>query len=392
MSDESSDGAGGSNIPSDAKEPPKSEGDPQINATSGKDPDKTSAPKAVPRHLADIIKANNNANRLRTLRAYIEAGQSAVVSENADRVFRKALQASQGFEATTKLKAEINELNARIEREIKAEQTTRRESERLARDLELLQQKEELAFLLSRVSTLAHESLLSDHKIKEQFLSSAECPTFVISMDIRRSTELMLKARKPELFAKFMTSVSDGLEDIIKRNFGVVDKFTGDGVLAFFPDFFTGPDAAYFAILTAAEAHKLFSTRYREHRQSFSTILSDVGLGIGIDYGNVSLMHVAGGLTVVGAPVVYACRMGSAPAGKTYLNQPAYEMLADKYSASCFITEAELEIKHEGKVLAYDIALTNKPFAARQPPWLEGASESVMDHRAPSGTSATVDH
>src|SRR5437879_4747931 len=40
--------------------------------------------------------------------------------------------------------------------------------------------------------------------------------------------------------------------------------------------------------------------------RSFSSIRKDVGLGIGIDYGDVSLVSQMGGITVVGAPVVYA--------------------------------------------------------------------------------------
>ena len=32
---------------------------------------------------------------------------------------------------------------------------------------------------------------------------------------------------------------------IIKAKFGVVDKFSGDCVLAFFPELFSGPDAAF---------------------------------------------------------------------------------------------------------------------------------------------------
>jgi hypothetical protein len=38
--------------------------------------------------------------------------------------------------------------------------------------------------------------------------------------------------------------------------------------------------------------------------------LKDTGLGIGIDFGATRLVQMAGGLSVVGAPVVYACRLG----------------------------------------------------------------------------------
>jgi len=57
----------------------------------------------------------------------------------------------------------------------------------------------------------------------------------------------MLKARSPALFAGFMTQLCAALEVTIKEEYGVFDKFTGDGVLAFFPEFFSGKDAGYHA-------------------------------------------------------------------------------------------------------------------------------------------------
>jgi class 3 adenylate cyclase len=52
------------------------------------------------------------------------------------------------------------------------------------------------------------------------------------------------------------------------------------------------------------------------------------GLGIGIDFGEVSVVDVNGELTVVGSPVVYACRLAAAPAGVTLLNEQAYQELS----------------------------------------------------------------
>ncbi len=69
-----------------------------------------------------------------------------------------------------------------------------------------------------------------------------------MSIDIRRSTDLMLKAREPRLFADFVTGLCSKLKNLIVNNYGVFDKFTGDGVLAFFPDFYSGPDAGLLAV------------------------------------------------------------------------------------------------------------------------------------------------
>jgi class 3 adenylate cyclase len=275
------------------------------------------------------------------------------------------------------LQREINDLRQQITdnlNQLQTERKTREQSEaeaaKLKQDYETLKQKEELAFLLDRVTPRAHDVLLSNEAFRGKFSSSQECGAFVVSIDIRRSTELMLKARRPDLFAQFMTNICRNLQTLVKDNYGIFDKFTGDGILAFFPEFFSGGDAGYRAITAAQHAQSMFVTQYKDSRNFFTAILSEVGLGIGIDYGKVHVIPVAGGLTVVGAAVVYACRLGKAPAGKILLNQGAYERISEKYSSLCFLGETELDIKHEGRLLCYDLQLTNKPFTPTDPAWM----------------------
>src|SRR5207249_2646213 len=117
----------------------------------------------------------------------------------------------------------------------------------------------------------------------------------VISIDIRRSTDLMLKARTPQDFAAFISNVSIALSRIITSNFGVFDKFTGDGMLGFFPDFYSGKDCGLRVLMAAKQCHLAFSELYRQNWASFDTVLCDIGLGIGIDFGPVNLMQIADG-------------------------------------------------------------------------------------------------
>lgn len=225
--------------------------------------------------------------------------------------------------------------------------------------------------MLDKVSPRAHEALFSDHTLRDHFLeSTSDCSAFIMAIDIRRSAELMLKARTSELFGQFMTGVCEELRRVICDKFGLVDKFTGDGLLASFPEFFSGPDAGYRAISAAHEAHLVFARIYKQHRRSFFTVLADIGLGIGIDYGNIRFMRIAGDLTVVGTPVVYATRLSSAPAGKTLLNQPAYEKIVSQYGEFCSTSETEVSIKREGQVLAYEVMLKKHSFTPINPPWL----------------------
>ena len=233
-----------------------------------------------------------------------------------------------------------------------------------------LTDKERLSFLLARVNEDAQTLLLNSERFRKRFLDLSECEAFVMSVDIRRSTELMLKARTPEQFAHFITTLCKDLEEVVKANFGVFDKFTGDGILAFFPEFFSGEDAAYYVISAADACHRIFMERYREFRSSFSAVLTNVGLGIGIDYGPTHLVQMAGGLTVVGSPVVYACRMAGAPPGTTLLNQPGFEKVSERLSAYCFFNETELDIKNEGATLAYELRLNRKEYIPSPPGWV----------------------
>lgn len=191
---------------------------------------------------------------------------------------------------------------------------------------------------------------------------------FVISIDIRRSTELMLKARKPGLFVSFVTELCNGLRDIILNQFGIFDKFTGDGVLAFFPEFYSGKDAGYQAITAASKSHIFFEEIYKESRNCFKTVLKDTGLGIGIDYGTIHMVKANSLITAVGEPVVYACRFGGGKPGITLLNQPAHEKIVSRFSAYCNIEDTEIKTK-EGRMLAYSVKLVKEKKDVVIPNW-----------------------
>jgi adenylate cyclase len=181
----------------------------------------------------------------------------------------------------------------------------------------------------------------------------------------------MLKAREPQLYAHFITSLCTELTRVILDNYGVFDKFTGDGILAFFPDFYSGEDAPYLAIQAAEECHNYFARHYEANRSCFSSVLMDIGLGIGIDFGLSHLVRLQDGLTVIGTPVVYACRMSGAKAGQTLLNQPAYEITSEKFGEYVNFQETEIEIKNEGNTLAYLATLSKKTPKTKPPDWFE---------------------
>jgi hypothetical protein len=182
---------------------------------------------------------------------------------------------SVSFDEDNKLREEINTLRRNVAEHAKAlaaatsgSEEQKREIEHLRSTIEQLQEKERLGFLLERVHPDAQQQLRMSREFQERFLATQECSAYVLSVDIRRSTELMLKARTAEKFAEFISGLAIELTEIVVNSLGVFDKFTGDGILAFFPDFFSGPDAAYRVLAAADRCHAAFEKRY--HRSCAS--------------------------------------------------------------------------------------------------------------------------
>lgn len=274
------------------------------------------------------------------------------------------------------LKQEINDLHLQYNKTIKELSkelgSVRNDKEKELKHLsDEIESKEKINHIVPRICEEARDKLLSDDTFRNLFEDSQSCDSVVVSIDIRRSTELMLKARKPELFSKFITELSQKLSEVIISNYGVFDKFTGDGILAFFPIFYSGEHAIIRALKAAEECHKVFFEHYNNSRGCFNVFIKDTGLGIGIDYGNVTLVNTRNELTVVGIPVVYACRMSGAKAGDTLLNQPAIEEIARLCHNFIKISETEIDIKHEGTAIAYKVEIHQNAFNIPKPIWPE---------------------
>lgn len=276
------------------------------------------------------------------------------------------------------LETELGNLRQKADQAAKAlltEKATAAEKEkqiqRLQAALKELSEKEALSHLLARVGDQAKKKLLESEAFRSEFSKDEPRAAYVMSIDIRRSTELMLKAREPKLFAQFIMELASRMRQVIINNFGVFDKFTGDGILAFFPEFYSGKDAGFHCLDAASKCHDVFAATYKEHRRCFMSVLADTGLGIGIDYGLVQVVQIGGDFTVVGAPVVYACRMGGCTAGETFVNEPAFEKLFSELSAYCDFDETVLEIKREGKTIAHRVRLNGKAYSPESPGWLK---------------------
>jgi hypothetical protein len=245
----------------------------------------------------------------------------------------------------------------------------KRDNEELTKAKSAFDKEQQLSTIRSSVGPEAKERLLADAEFRSKFQEKKCCQAFVMSVDIRKSTDLMLRAVRPSDFAQFISELSLALRNVIFEHDGVFDKFTGDGILAFFPEFFSGPDAGMLSVMAAEKCHSVFKALYNGSLDRFTTARSDIGLGIGIDVGQVELMTNLGNLTVVGHPVVYACRFGGAPTDCTYLNRQAYRDIFARYSAYCSFETAEIDVKGEGRMFAYRAQYNGKEFQPELPEW-----------------------
>ncbi len=210
-----------------------------------------------------------------------------------------SVEASPTIDHQFKLQEEIDKLRFEYNNKLKEVSSLKEDSKvkiekikELENDRQELLNKENLSHLISRVNEAARKKLFESEEFKNLFEMGNTCQVVVMSIDIRRSTEMMLKAKTESLYAEFITSLCQELCQIILLNYGVFDKFTGDGILAFFPDFYSGPDAIYYALKAAEDCHEEFCQHYKESRRCFLAVLNDVGLGIGIDYGKAYLADV----------------------------------------------------------------------------------------------------
>jgi class 3 adenylate cyclase len=139
----------------------------------------------------------------------------------------------------------------------------------------------------------------------------------VVAFDIRKSTAVMREAVHFVLFASAIGEFVEKAREEIRLAQGWWDKFTGDGLLAYWP-YKTGPrQTPAEAANTAFDVCARLLTRFAEVvvpllRRNSRNFAAGIGLSIGVDAGPTYMVKMAGDLTIVGFPVVGAVRMVAA--------------------------------------------------------------------------------
>ncbi len=280
---------------------------------------------------------------------------------------KKSLSTSQEIREKEALIVELRAEIARLHETVNHEQGSDDQSEAYKLLQEKIKSEYAIKAILERINERAHGALCSSQELQGLFRNNT-CDLFVVSIDIRGSTEMMLQAIDPEKFAFFIVDLCQAFRERVKEHHGIFDKFTGDGILAFFPEFYTGEDAGFYAASAALECHDLFEEQFKANQSLFGVIPDGAGLGIGIDFGPAHVVRIHGEPTVVGRPVVYACRMGVAPAKNTYVNQQAYQKMK-AFEGVFSLEPVTVEIKHMGLCRAHSVSRRGKSYSPKPPAW-----------------------
>lgn len=319
----------------------------------------------------------SNVNRLMTSESYLDTFKE--IESSTDNYLKYYVDTFKSLENIKTSASAVNNL-------LKSDQDTISEAEIQSKVEDFTQAlvdnqetRKKLA-IASRICSLGVEHLINHPEMFESFNEKSWNMT-VVSIDIRSSTQLMLNAKTPKDYVAFISDLSFALSTQVKEDYGIYDKFTGDGLLCFFPSFYSGEDHIYRALMCAESCHNIFKTIYAKHYDKFSVVRADVGLGIGIDVGETYLTFVNNEPTVIGTPVVYACRLSSAPSNMTYLNQQVYEVIKQKYPENFELKTCETEFKGQGKMRVHECIFSKELDPVPLPEWAIGEMKETSESK-----------
>jgi len=162
-------------------------------------------------------------------------------------------------------------------------------------------------------------------KLDTIFESASRSETIVVIGDVRRSQDLMTFAPNPQVFADYMGRFIHESRRIISENYGVFDKFTGDGFIAYFnetvcKEFNVDYTECFlkFSRMEMEFANELFNEWRGLVRKSPAEL---IGLSIGADTGEIDFLDKDHHLIAIGDAIVWAQRMVSVgKAGEIVIN------------------------------------------------------------------------
>ncbi len=175
---------------------------------------------------------------------------------------------------------------------------------------------------------VSEQNLLADPR-RYAHLGGSSCLAAILFADIRGFTNFA-EGHDPEHVVATLNMVLASLTPPLRQHAGVLDKYLGDGFLAFFVSSSDGADAARHAVNAAHEMQDAFASL---SRSQYGADLQSMALGIGISCGRVVLGNVGSedlmDFTVIGDAVNVAARLQAAAARGEILITSDVRDLAD---------------------------------------------------------------
>jgi len=161
--------------------------------------------------------------------------------------------------------------------------------------------------------------------------------------------------KSPEDVHNFLSDYLESMAEILFAHGGTVDKFMGDGILAFFGDPFDMPDHTERCLSAAIAMQKkvrLLAAKWKP------LVDIDLKVRIGINTGKVIVGNLGNKTrieyTVIGAAVNLAQRMESnAPVGGILVTADAREKVKDKFE---FTERRDVTVKGYGETIEAYVA------------------------------------
>lgn len=206
-------------------------------------------------------------------------------------------------------------------------------------------------------------------QLPEQLIEAAMEPSFMTEMsrsdtlvmvaDIRRSQDLITYGMSPNMYREQIIGFLTEVRKILLEDYGIYDRFTGDGYIAYFNSFACrmGGRDYYEMALDACNRIQNFAEGYFDNwsRQIRKIPIEPIGLSIGIDCGIVDFKNIDDQLFAIGDACVWATRMCNAgKRGQVIFNNIPFHQIAE-YGEEGFCSIIDSETKNGEAFRAFSI-------------------------------------
>lgn len=211
-------------------------------------------------------------------------------------------------------------------------------------------------------------------------LNMSKSDTVVMVADIRRSQDLITYGPSPNAYREQIIGFLSEIRKILKEDYAIYDRFTGDGFIAYFNQFVCEQEGRDYYEMTLDACRRIQSFSENFFRKWSSQIrkipVEPIGLSIGIDSGLVDFKDIDNQFFAIGDACVWATRMCNAgKRGDVIFNNIPYHQIV-KYGAKGFSVEIASETKNGESFKAYKVnpALVNYNTQPKKDPTLNTPS------------------